>query len=228
MSLSHGPSVVTQGLVLALDAADRNSYPGSGTTWTDLSGNGNNGSLVNGVGYNSSNGGSLSFDGSNQYAQVLANGKSTIFDTQSYTIESIFQRTDGGENVLWSFDFTSHSGAYYAQHLRMTGNSLYFMWNASSTYRFIYGTVSNLNTWTIVSATFTSGYQALYVNGSLLTSSTRADTITYYNQEIWIGKGNYGGSQLAGKIASTKFYNRALTSSEIQQNFNALRGRFSI
>jgi hypothetical protein len=63
MATFTGPNVVSQGLVLALDAGNSKSYPGSGTTWSDLSGNGNNGTLVNGVGYNSSNLGSLVFDG---------------------------------------------------------------------------------------------------------------------------------------------------------------------
>jgi len=63
VALSHSPKIVTDGLVLCLDAGNPKSYPGSGTTWTDLSGNSNNGTLVNGVGYNGSNLGSLSFDG---------------------------------------------------------------------------------------------------------------------------------------------------------------------
>ena len=67
MGVFAGPEIVEDGLVLALDAGNTKSYPGSGTTWTDLSGNGNNGSLVNGVGYNSGNLGSLSFDGVNDY-----------------------------------------------------------------------------------------------------------------------------------------------------------------
>ena len=67
MALGHGPTVVTNGLVLALDAADRNSYPGSGTAWTDISGRGNTGTLTNGPTYSSANGGSIVFDGTNDY-----------------------------------------------------------------------------------------------------------------------------------------------------------------
>lgn len=195
---------------------------------SDLSNTGNFGTTVNSPTYSSANGGSVSFGGSNEYVEILSNGKSSIFETQTFSIESIFYRTDDGENVLWSFDYTSHSGPYYSQHLRMSGNTLYFLWNNSSTYQNIGATVSNLNQWTSVTATFTSGFQGLYVNGSLVASSTRADTITYYNQEIWIGKGNYAGSEFSGRIASTKFYNRALTAAEVQQNFNSIRGRFGI
>ena len=68
MGLAHSPRIVTDSLVLCLDAANTKSYGGSGTTWTDLSGNGNDFTLVNGVGYDSGNNGSLSFDGSNDYA----------------------------------------------------------------------------------------------------------------------------------------------------------------
>ena len=71
MALHHSPRIVTSGLVLALDAADRNSYPGSGTTWTDLSGNANNGTLTNGPTFNSANGGSIVFDGTNDFEAVL-------------------------------------------------------------------------------------------------------------------------------------------------------------
>ena len=67
MSLGHGASIVRNGLVLYLDAANPKSYPGSGTTWKDLSGNGNNGTLVNGPTFNSANGGSIVFDGTNDY-----------------------------------------------------------------------------------------------------------------------------------------------------------------
>ena len=67
MSLSRGPKIVTNGLVLYLDAANKKSYPGSGTTWTDLSGNNNTGTLTNGPTFDSNNGGSIVFDGTNDY-----------------------------------------------------------------------------------------------------------------------------------------------------------------
>ena len=62
--------IVTNGLVLSLDAADRNSYPGTGTTWRDMSGNGNNGTLTDGPTFNSNNGGSIVFDGTNDYVAL--------------------------------------------------------------------------------------------------------------------------------------------------------------
>ena len=70
MSISGGPDIVENGLVLHLDAADTNSYPGSGTLWTDLSGNGNNGTLTNGPAYSSNNKGYFSFDGTDDYVDT--------------------------------------------------------------------------------------------------------------------------------------------------------------
>jgi hypothetical protein len=79
--------IVTSGLVLALDAADKNSYPGSGTTWTDLSGNGNNGTLVNGPTFSSANGGSIVFDGVDDYVTCGTNSSTLV---SSMTISSTF------------------------------------------------------------------------------------------------------------------------------------------
>ena len=70
MGLSHSPRIVTDGLVFCVDAGDKMSYPGAGTTWTDLSKNRNNGTLTNGPTFNSANGGSISLDGSNDYISV--------------------------------------------------------------------------------------------------------------------------------------------------------------
>ncbi len=80
MAGSSGPDLITNGLVLALDAADKNSYLGSGTSWYDLSGNGNTGALTNSPTFNSSNGGSIAFDGTNQC--VVVNSNASILSTR--------------------------------------------------------------------------------------------------------------------------------------------------
>ena len=88
MGLAHSPRIVTEGLVLALDAGNTKSYPGSGTTWTDLSGKGNNGSLtsMNGNNYNSANGGYLDFDGSIDQINC-GSSDDFAFGTGDFTIE---------------------------------------------------------------------------------------------------------------------------------------------
>jgi hypothetical protein len=82
MGVYAGPEINESGLVLCLDAGNTKSYPGSGTTWTDLSGNGNTGTLVNGPTYSSANGGSIVFDGSNDYIQTNFNYSLTSSNTE--------------------------------------------------------------------------------------------------------------------------------------------------
>ena len=90
MAINYSPKIIRDGLVLCLDAANPKSYPGTGTAWTDLSGSGNNGTLVNGPVYSSANGGSIDFDGSNDYSSLSSNiipatGAFTVFFTYALT-----------------------------------------------------------------------------------------------------------------------------------------------
>jgi hypothetical protein len=91
MSTFGGPNIITDGLVLALDAANVKSYLGSRTTWKDLSGNGNHGTLVNGVGYTSTNSGALVFDGINDY--FVTNNNLNLSDTDKLTVQIILKTT---------------------------------------------------------------------------------------------------------------------------------------
>jgi hypothetical protein len=86
MAYFHSPRIVTDGLVLALDAANTKSYPGSGTTWSDLSGNSNNGELVNGITYDDTNLGSLVFDGVDDYVQITKVPSIDFTPTSSFTM----------------------------------------------------------------------------------------------------------------------------------------------
>ena len=97
MGLSHSPSLVLSGLTLCLDAANTKSYVGSGTTWTDLSGNSNTGTLTNGPTYSSANGGSIVFDGTNDYATISFN---SVFNVTSnpFTV------------IVWNKKNTSSNG----------------------------------------------------------------------------------------------------------------------
>ena len=89
MAINVRPSIVTSGLVLNLDAANMKSYPRSGTTWRDLSGLGNNGTLTNGPTFNSQNGGSIVFDGVDDYASI--NNTIGNFGTSDFTINFFFK-----------------------------------------------------------------------------------------------------------------------------------------
>lgn len=93
MALNHSPKIVTNGLVLYLDAANQKSYPGSGTTWTDLSGNGNTGTLTNGPTFSANNNGGIVFDGANDYVSI-SNSSSLNITGRNITIEVIFKSND--------------------------------------------------------------------------------------------------------------------------------------
>jgi hypothetical protein len=218
------------GLVLALDAGNRKSYSGSGTTWNDLSGRGNTGTLVNGVGYNSGNGGSLSFDGTDDY---VINSSTTDIPTgnSSRTIQFwVYPKADtnnfiqlgtgGGGNQVYIVNFYNITGTRYlftdgvnaANNLTISGAQL-----------------PTLNTWNHI--TFGSSGQNwfYYVNAVSQASGTWSTTINTIGQKVIIGKRD-DTVQLTtnGNISQVSIYNRALSASEIQQNFNALRGRFGI
>ena len=218
MGIAYNPGVVSDGLVLALDAGNPKSYPGSGTTWTDLSGNGNTGTLVNGVGYNSANGGSLSFDGVNDYVSNTMTNPGSMPITFDFWINSnsstpvgIFDTAPGKVNVLRNYP----------------GGNVEW-WNSSPT-------VSlgiSASTWTNITIRYRFSTTRIidYYRNGILISSTAGDTNTSYAWTSLVFGNINGGSAgwYAGKISIIKIYNRALTQQEIAQNFNALRGRFGL
>jgi hypothetical protein len=232
MALSHGPPIVTNGLVLALDAADRNSYPGSGTTWTDLTGNVNNGTLTNGPTYSTSNGGSIVFDGTNDYINcgtgLAISGSWTISGFVRSSVSSatqvIIQRSGDGN--------TSYSQNY---GIFMNTNNKFRCGTSADSYKYAESTTTMVtNTWYYVTGVYnaTSKILSIYVNGTFEGSSTAlvGDPPTIGAQYVTLGAGDglSFANRLTGNIAQVQVYNRALTASEISQNFNALRGRFNI
>jgi hypothetical protein len=224
MAISYNPRIVTDGLVLALDAGNTKSYPGSGTTWTDLSGNGNNGTLVNGVGYNSGNGGSLSFDGVNDKVTFPNN---TINTSAGITVDVWF-KTSSGTKYQDIFDLNDSFGVWITTNYPPLGTGkITASFNTTSGVM-----VANyvVNTWyqVVISGSGTSN--TLYLNGvSVATASqTVATSINLNTARIGNVDGDRAAEYLVGNVSNLKFYNRALTAAEIQQNFNATRSRFSI
>jgi hypothetical protein len=161
--------------------------------------------------------GSAEFNGTSDFIQVKDDGKGSAFDTQEFTIGAWFYLDAlGAENVIWSYDFTSHANPYYSQHLRITsGGNIIFSWNNGSSFDQISSpSAISASRWYYVSASFVSGSQKLYLDGSLIVSKSANATITYYNQEVWISRSNFGG-YINGNLANVAIWNRALTSDEI-------------
>ena len=234
MGIAYNPRTITDGLVLCLDAANPKSYPGSGTTWTDLSGRGNNGTLLNGVGYNSGNLGSLVFDGSNDGVQLTHNNFWVISPSDKFSLTSWFyaEPTTQNGSMIFSHQRCNNPGFQITVNdttslaFRVAGNlSVFATYSANVTER-----------WNYVVSTFngTNGDMKLYLNGNLVATNTNTSAWNSYNaggSDVWLGRRTScgGTNEFTGKIASFSYYkDRALTAQEIQQNYNALKGRFSI
>lgn len=220
MSYFHGPRIVTDGLVLCLDAGNSKSYPGSGTTWTDLSGNGNNGTLVNGVGYNSNNVASLVFDGSNDYVS----GNITTINSWSMCIW--YLSTDiTSQAVFYPFSgTTSSNGLGFGGTFDINIVNRWYFFDGTNIFSSI-NTAITTNIWYNLVVTKNSTIYNLYTNGSLSLNGSGVNlSLTQYNlgrrgDNQWYSKGN---------ISQVSIYNRALSAQEIQQNYNALKGRFDL
>ena len=231
MGIQYNPRIVTDGLVLALDAGNIKSYPGSGTTWTDLSGRGNTGTLTNGPTYSSVNGGSIVFDGTNDY--VIGNTPSGLNLSQPCSVNTwvyfnnfseinprIIEVQDGSNSIQILRDGST---------TRLTTKNSNFQTDFASTTWFVPST----GTWYNITAVWTpsTSTTTLYLNGALQ-SSVGSASVGIGNQANKYVLGNrsdfVGTTQLAGNIAQVSIYNRALSAAEVSQNFNALRSRFSI
>jgi hypothetical protein len=233
MSLLHSPSIVKDGLVLCLDAASPKSYAGSGTTWFDRSGNGNNGTLVNGVGYNAANGGSLVFDGVNDYVDIPFVGNMSNTD---YTVSILANHnlTNPARTTFWGFSENDDNAfeTFCFQTWNNNINEIMFFNGNGSSYQSQIFTPQNLDTKKFNEYTFIilmSGNISLYINGKLY-NTWISNTLRNSNNitKIWLGQRNTNNQLLQGNIAFFKIYNKALSPAEVLQNYNATKSRFNL
>jgi hypothetical protein len=219
------PKIVTNGLVLNLDAGQQNSYSGSGTAWTDLSGNSNTGTLTNGPTYSSTNGGSLVFDGVDDY--VLTSTINHNIGTGNFTYSAWVYPTGlkGAGATLCAFMGNGNYAPTFGFDLNGYPSQLGFFWSGWNGF----GTTLSLNQWYCVTMTRVGTLITGYLNAN-------ACPVTYNvgfsmdNAQYVIGRSGvgYAPDTFKGNIAQVQIYNRALTAAEITQNFNALRGRYGI
>ena len=219
--------IVTDGLVFNLDAGFTPSYPKNGTTWYDVS-DANNGTLINGPTFNTDGGGSIDFDGSND----LVNGPINVtwFSNSSFTIESWFKfdSSPPSEQLWFSANQSPPGGTQQDIHLRVVGGSgLRFGFYSNDLNA--YNVVSPSNWYQIVCwYDYSNDNSKIYINGSEVVSGNQGP-YTPANAQIGIGYWrNRNVQYFKGNIAITRIYNRALSSSEILQNFNAQKGRFGL
>jgi hypothetical protein len=229
MAIRGGPKIVDDGLVLALDAANKKSYPGSGTTWNDLSGNAKNGTLQNGVGYSTIGGGTLTFDGVNDIVNFGIGN--TFFPIPQFTIDIWFRSlgtvpTTGTSPSLYGFTYGIRCfvGTSSLSFSVDNGSDV----SATSTL----GSIPFRNgSWYNSTMTHTGSINSMYINGAFNVSVNRSWSGTSrWPTNAWnLGRDNNNSFQFFfGNIGQCKIYNRAITPDEIQQNFNATRSRFNI
>ena len=235
MSFSFSPKIITDGLVLYLDAANTRSYPGSGTTWTDLSRSGNTGTLTNGPTYNSANGGSIVFDGVDDFVNLSSYVNNPIWNSTfpfGLTIDTMFRLnnpfplTSDGRTIITR---NSGGGGTNAFNFSIQSNRRHRFW-INQTPGVLSNTTLQVDTIYHTTIMWNRTQVVYYINGILdsttsYTPSPTLSTHTHLTIGNWIPQ---NGWQFPGKIYHLKFYNRALSATEILQNYNATKTRFGL
>jgi hypothetical protein len=226
MGFYRGPNIVTNGLVLALDAANPKSYPGTGTTWFDLSGNGRNFTWGS-VSWNSSG----FFNTSGRVASGPASNSFGIDNSSGYTIFTVFMTNSGSTNGLFKFfgDSVLYNRGIFV-HPGWTNETLYFDQGGccdNNQRTDVY--VPGLNgSWSIAAFRSLVSQRNIFRNGSLLASNlTSAANINLNSTGVQLNP-NDEGYNWDGKLAYFAVYNRGLTQDEYTQNYQALKTRFGL
>ena len=219
MAFHFSPKAVTDGLVLYLDAANTKSYVSGSTTWNDVSRGGNNGTLVNGPTFSGSSGGSIVFDG-----------------VDDYVIGSL--------NLLPKFSFSVLVNKYTTPvtnegFLNTTGNLNRFIYGGGLSFywriRLLDGTYTSLstesnyvklNTWYNISVTYDGSVVNFYKNGQLTHTFSDISVYDGFGNVLYIGANLTNSTYFNGAVATTQIYNRVLSDAEILQNYNATKTRF--
>jgi hypothetical protein len=226
MGFYRGPNIVTDGLVLHLDAANTKSIVSGSTTWLDRSGYGNNGTLVNGPTFNSANGGSIVFDGNNDYLNIGNPSSLNLYTSftlstwlrmpSSTVYQTILARGRGG--AAWDGYEMGHNG-----HVsRVTAE------NAAGTvvtFNLTGNRIIDDGIWHYVLFSFNGTTGTMYVDA--IPAGSANGYFSSNNNSNYIGR-RLDGNYLSGSIATTQIYNRALSAQEVLQNYNATKSRFNL
>ena len=235
MAFNYSPKVITDGLVLYLDAANPKSYPGSGTAWGDISRGGNNGTLTNGPTFNSANGGSIVFDGVDDWTSF---GNILNTGTNDFTISAWVKST--------STAVGNNNGIVYKRATGFSTSPGYRLNMPNGAFNLYIADGVNFNTLSTVSPSFNNGnwYNVvgiairtqklqIFVNGQLnietaSTLATSIDTSTNFAVGALNTSGTSTFHRFLGNISNVSVYNRALSATEVLQNYNATKTRFGL
>lgn len=225
MGLSHSPRIVTNGMLLCLDAGNRRSYPGSGTTWSDLSGRNNNGTLINSPTITN---GSFLLNGSSQYVTVPTS-TDWSFGLNDFTIDmwiypTSYSSTTNNPTLLAINPYYDASPNGIMICLNASGNLTLYTNNVYTS-----NVTAPLNQWTHCIFTRISGTLKMYAQ-TVASQTFDLSTFSITNSlSMSIGyDSNFGTDYFIGSISCVKVYSKALLDTEVKQNYNALRGRFGL
>jgi hypothetical protein len=234
MGFFRGPKIVTDGLVLALDAASPRSYPGTGTTWYDLSGQGNNGTLVNGPTFSSANRGIIVFN-YQDYVNTIDPGYPSS-GTNSFSLEIVFRIPAGatwsnggsGTAIIGRGDYAGSIGIIRSSTTNRV--SFWVRLNGGIIFNPSISGISRDQFHHVLGTYNSSGVAKIYHNGNFITEQIGSNVGTLdagsYRLGGAIAFGGVSGEYGQGDISLTKIYNRELSSTEVLQNYNAIKSRF--
>jgi hypothetical protein len=222
--MKFGNRIVTDGLIFALDAANPSSYPGSGTAWNDLTPNKNSGTLTNGPVFDSANAGIIDFDGIDDYvtiSQTAGAFSQNPMTTEHWVKFDAFN--SGGDTML--MDRNIYSGVGGIQTF-ILGSSKVVSVRGSGATRHDGSVIISTGVWTHICVVFSGTTSYIYVNGQLDSSGTIG---TVQNSTHAMHMGNYPTQtsyNFDGNWSTLFIYHKALSASEVLQNYNALKYRF--
>ena len=234
MALAHSPKIVTDGLVFCVDAADKKSYSGSGTTWYDRSGNGDD---LTGSGPDSN---TPTFDSSNSSISFGGNGEKYQSNTNcgvvgDQTLEVVFYEdaTTSPHTTIMCTDINYQYGIKLMSYKNSDRYGFWLGFGSSSYLVAITESLVNDVTYHLLGTyKAATGEVKIYLDGVLKKTETIATTgdISLYGGKITLGQDYHGSSSnysLNGNIFLGRLYNKSLTPDEVLQNYNATKGRFS-
>ena len=232
MSISHYPSIVTDGMILCLDAASLISYSGSGSTWNDLSGRGNNATLINSPTYDSStNRGLFTFAAASaQMATIQAQSSLSVFTVEAWMK---FNSLGGRPTAILTQEYPGVSSRInYSIGLNgVNGSGAYDgklnVGFFDGTWRTTSGFTPSTNVWYHVVMTYNGSTIIQYSNGVLQSSLSYAGTPTTSGGLLRLMRRWDDVDYLDGNLSIARIYNRALSAAEVANNYNAMRGRYS-
>lgn len=231
MGLSHSPGIVIDGLIYSIDAANTRSYTGSGNTVNGLI-SGFGGTLVNGVGFSSINNGCFFFDGTNDYINTNLTSSSIGLTSSNFSIglwakvkdystfNAFVTRTSG--NIAAPLDMYILNSASYAP------GYLVVLLGNGTTWNTLQSSSQFPLAWTYLVFTLNSSTMSLYYNAVFNSTTALAVPRGESANPIKIGTREDGATYMNGNIGQVQIYDRALSATEIRQNFNATRKRYGI